>query len=216
MKKKVQKNSRSRVVRKVVKKSTKKNSKLRPIKRKEGKRGALELSIGTIVILVLAMSMLILGLVLVRTIFQGAKYNVETMNKKVEAEIGKLFVEDQRVVLYLPNREAEITMGDPYGLGFGIQNAIATQKFRWNVLVDDANIRKKCGVSDREAEDWITTGGSGSADIASGQKHFNLIRFNIPQGSVSDISSCIIRYKLEIKTQDAQPYQTEVFDVVVK
>jgi hypothetical protein len=183
--------------------------------RRIGKKGALELSIGTIVILVLAMSMLILGLVLVRTIFTGAKYNVETMNKKVEAEIGKLFVEDQRVVIYLPNREAQIKMGEPYGMGFGIQNSIATQKFRWEVQVDDEKIRKKCGVNEREAEDWITTGGSGSADIPSGQKHFNLIRFNIPEASVSDISTCIIRYKLIIKKEDAQPYQTEVFDVVV-
>ena len=182
----------------------------------EGKKAALELSIGTIVILVLAMSMLILGLVLVRTIFTGAKYNVETMNKKVEAEIGKLFVEDQRVVLYLPNREAEITQGKPYGLGFGIQNSIATQKFRWEVLVDDDNIRRKCGVNEKEAEDWITTGRTGSADIPSGQKHFNLARFNIPEGSVSDISTCIIRYELVIKTEDGNPYQTEIFDIIVK
>ncbi|MEK6953289.1 MAG: hypothetical protein AABX29_09845, partial [Nanoarchaeota archaeon] len=48
----------------------------------KNKKAALELSIGTIVILVLAMSMLILGLILIRTIFTGAKYNVETMNKK--------------------------------------------------------------------------------------------------------------------------------------
>ena len=182
----------------------------------EDKKAALELSIGTIVILVLAMSMLILGLVLIRTIFTGAKYNVETMNKKVEAEIGKLFVEDQRVVIYLPNREAEITQGKPYGLGFGIQNSIATQKFRWEVLVDDDNIRGKCGVNEKEAEDWITTGRSGSVDISSGQKHFNLVRFNIPEGSVSDISTCIIRYELVIKTEDGNPYQTEIFDIIVK
>ena len=43
------------------------------------KRGAMELSIGTIVIIVLAMSMLILGLVLIRTIFTGAKYNIDTI-----------------------------------------------------------------------------------------------------------------------------------------
>ncbi|MAG02835.1 hypothetical protein CMI42_05855 [Candidatus Pacearchaeota archaeon] len=186
------------------------------LKKINSKRAALELSIGTIVILVLAMSMLILGLILVRTIFTGAKYNVETMNKKVEAEIGKLFVEDQRVVLYLPNREAQIKQGEPYGLGFGIQNSIKTQKFKWQVVVDDEKIRSKCGATERNAEDWITTGGSGSADIPSGQQHFNLIRFNIPEGSVNDISSCIVRYKLVIKKEDNSPFQTEVFDVDVR
>ena len=45
----------------------------------KAKKGAMELSIGTIVIIVLAMSMLILGLVLIKTIFVGAKYNVDTI-----------------------------------------------------------------------------------------------------------------------------------------
>ena len=176
------------------------------------KKAAFELSIGTIVILVLAMSMLILGLILIRTIFTGAKYNVETMNKKVEAEINKLFVEDQRAVLYLPNRIAEIKQGKEFGLGFGIQNAIATQKFRWQVQIADDEIRRKCGASEQEAEDWIVTGGSGSADIASGQKYADIIRFNIQEGSVNDISTCIIRYKLVIKQEDGTAYTTEPFD----
>jgi len=179
------------------------------------KKAAFELSIGTIVILVLAMSMLILGLILIRTIFTGAKYNVETMNKKVEAEINKLFVEDQRAVLYLPNRLAEIKQGKEFGLGFGIQNNIATQKFRWQVQVADDQIRRKCGASEQEAEDWITTGNSGSVEIASGQKYLDLIRFNIPEGSVNDISKCIIRYKLVIKQEDGTTFTTEPFDVDV-
>ena len=179
------------------------------------KRGALELSIGTIVILVLAMSMLILGLILIRTIFSGAKFNVETMNKKVEAEINKLFVEDQRAVLYLPNRIAVVKQGSDFGLGFGIQNAIATQKFRWAVTVADDKIRMKCGISEREAEAWITTGGTGSVEVASGQKYTDIIRFNIPEGAVSDISTCLIRYKLVIKKEDGTPYTTEPFDIDV-
>ena len=186
--------------------------KLRKIKRK---KAALELSIGTIVILVLAMSMLILGLILIRTIFTGAKYNVETMNAKVEAEINKLFVEDQRAVLYLPNRIADIQQGDEFGLGFGIRNTIATQKFRWQVLVADDNIRRKCGISDREAEAWITTGGSGSVDIQSGQKYTDIVRFNVPEGSVTDISTCIIRYQLIIKQEDGTAFTTEPFDVEI-
>lgn len=183
--------------------------------KKQTSRGALELSIGTIVILVLAMSMLILGLVLVRTIFTGAKYNVETMNKKVEAEINKLFVEDQRAVIYLPNRIAEVKQGEQFGLGFGIQNAIATQKFRWQVEIADDNVRKKCGVTDRQAEEWITTGSSGSVDVASGQKYYDVIRFYIPEAAVNDVSTCIIRYRLVIKQEDGNPYTTESFDVDV-
>ncbi len=191
---------------------------LRKIK---SKKAALELSIGTIVILVLAMSMLILGLILIRTIFTGAKYNVDTMNKKVEAEINKLFVEDQRAVLYLPNRLAEIKQGKEFGIAFGIQNNIATQKFKWGLkVIDDSpvaanTIKRKCGVSVTEVERWVTTGGSGNADIASGQKYLDIIRFNIQEGTVSDISTCIVRFQLVIKKEDGTVFTTEPFDVDV-
>ena len=69
---------------------------------KENKKGAIELSIGTIVIIVLAMSMLILGLVLVRTIFTGAIDAVKSIDDGVKKEIGVLFSEnnERRVVLY--------------------------------------------------------------------------------------------------------------------
>jgi len=180
------------------------------------KKGAMELSIGTVVIIVLAMAMLILGLVLVRSIFSGAKYNIEKMNEKVEGEINKLFVEDKRAVLYLPNRLAEIKQGDPYGIAFGIQNAVATQTFKWEVEVDDSKIKDKCGVTELQAEGWIITGGDGSASVASGQKYYDIIRFNIPEGVVSDISTCIVRYKLIIIQEDGIPYQTEAFDIDVK
>lgn len=195
---------------------------LRKIKSKN-KKAALELSIGTIVILVIAMSMLILGLILVRTIFTGAKYNVETMNEKVKGEINKLFVQDQKAVLYLPNREAEVKQGKPFGVAFGIQNVGSTDEFQWRVVaIADDNLQKKCGFRDEDdALDWITTGGQNfrGVNIPSGDKYTDIIRFNIQKGSVSDISQCIVRFQLEIfkggghNKDDA--YTTESFDVVV-
>lgn len=58
------------------------------------KKAAIELSIGTVVIIVLAMTMLILGLVLVRSIFTGATESVTTLNEKVKGEITGLFAEE--------------------------------------------------------------------------------------------------------------------------
>jgi len=193
---------------------------LRKIK---SKKAALELSIGTIVILVIAMSMLILGLILVRTIFTGAKYNVETMNKKVEGEINKLFVEDQKAVLYLPNREAEVTQGDPFGVAFGIHNVGSTDEFQWRVIaIEDPNLNTKCGFrNEDDALDWITTGGQNfkGVNIPSGDKYTDIIRFNIQKGTVSDVSQCIVRFQLEIfkggSHSNEDIYTTESFDVVV-
>jgi len=60
-------------------------------KMKFPKKGAIELSIGTIVIIVLAMTMLILGMVLVRSIMCGAIGLTGDINSKVSGEINKLF-----------------------------------------------------------------------------------------------------------------------------
>ena len=195
-----------------------KNKKNRAYQRRKhpSREGAIELSMTTIVILVLAMSMLILGLVLIRTIFSGATGNVQTMNEKVKAEIGRLFEEDQRTVLHLPDRMAKMKQGESFGVGFGIQNKVQTQKFKWKVLVKDDQVKQKCGVSDTIIQDkWITGGQTGSAEIASGQKYIDIIRFNIPQGAVTDISKCVVRLQLIVNQEDGTPYSTEPFDAAV-
>ena len=182
-----------------------------------GKKGAVELSVSTIVIIVLAMTMLILGLVLVKTIFSGAQYNVEQMNDKVKDEINKLFVEDQRALLYLPsNNIAEIKQGSQYGLAFSIQNTLKSQTFSWKVELNDNKVQTKCGVDANAANGWITTGGEGNAAIDTGQKYPDVVRFNIPSGVVSDVSTCILRYKMTILKQDNSSYQTIGFDIQVK
>lgn len=175
------------------------------------KKAALELSVSTIVVIVFSASMLILGLILIMTIFTGSKYNVDIMNKKVESEIGKLFAQDQRAVIYLPdNKIAEVKQGDDFGLGFGIQNTIEEQRFEWKVQVADKN---KCNVSDRDAESWIVTGSSGNVDIPSGRKYIDIIRYNIPKSD--DISKCTIKYKLVVEQEDGTPFTIEPFFVEI-
>ena len=55
------------------------------------KQAAMEMSVGTIVTIVLLMTVLVLGLVLVRTIFTGAIKNIDNVDKAVENQISKLF-----------------------------------------------------------------------------------------------------------------------------
>mgnify|MGYP001594471483 CR=1 FL=1 len=179
------------------------------------KRGALELSISTIVVIVLAMTMLILGLVLVRSIFAGAKYNIDTINDKVRDEIGKLFTEDKKTVIYLANQKADIKQGESWGIAFGIQNLetgfTGDKKFHYVVEVSDPDIKKKCGINEATANSWISTGREDTLAIASGDKYVGLVRFQIPVGS----PLCIIRYHLAVEFDDAV-YATDFFDVEVK
>ena len=57
----------------------------------KNKKGAIELSMTTIVIVVLAMAMLVLGLVLIKTIFQGTTSVASMTNDQVKNQIAKLF-----------------------------------------------------------------------------------------------------------------------------
>ncbi|MFA5258487.1 MAG: hypothetical protein WC979_04115 [Candidatus Pacearchaeota archaeon] len=183
---------------------------------KRNKKAAIELSMSTIVILVLAMSMLILGLVLIRTIFTGATGNVQTMNDKVKGEISKLFEEDTRAVINLPNGLAAMKQGEQFGISFGIQNKGISQKFKWKVVVQDDGVKAKCGTTEDKAAKWIAGGATGSADIASGQKYSDIIMFNVPEQGVNDVSKCIVRYQLVVSNEDGTPYATEPFYVQVK
>ena len=63
------------------------------------KKAALELSIGTVVIIVLAMSMLILGLVLIGNIFEGADESVNVLNDKVLNAMSSLFTDEGEDVI---------------------------------------------------------------------------------------------------------------------
>ncbi len=171
-----------------------------------GKIGAMEMSIGTIVIIVLSMSMLILGMVLVKNIFGGASDNILQMNDKVKGEINKLFVEDKRTVVYLPNQIAKIRQNEDWGVAFGIKNLERGS----DVTVSDPDVRTKCGMGERDIEAWIKTGRADDTTIAPGQSYFGIVRFLIPEGA----PLCTVRFHIDI-TKDNTPYATEFFDIEV-
>jgi len=180
------------------------------------KKAAMELSIGTIVIIVLAMSMLILGLVLVRTIFTGAKYNIDTINDKVRDEINKLFVENKKIVVYLANQKADIKQGQDWGVAFGIKNLKTgtpeASTFSYNVEVSNPNeVKGNCGISESEAMSWIKAGKSGSIKIGPGETYISIIRFQIPEAS----PLCIVRYNINVNA-DGAFYTADSFDVSVE
>jgi len=175
------------------------------------KKAAMELSMSTIVILVLAMSMLILGLVLIKAIFGGAKYNVDQMNQKVADEIGKLFTEDKKIVVYLANNLAEIKQGESWGVGFGVKNqqrgVTEGTKFKYEVSMAEND----CKIKEKEAMSWIKLGKEGSITLAPGQMKVWLVRFEIPETA----PLCMIRYNVEIKA-GSDFYISESFDISIE
>ena len=178
------------------------------------KKGAIELSIGTIVIIVLSMSMLILGLVLVKNIFTGSSENILQINDKVKDKINKLFVDDKKTLIYLSNKKAEIKKNEEWGIAFGIKNLAAgtpeAGEFSYEVKVSDSDAEEKCGVSEEEINRWIITGRTGNIPISPGETYFGISRILVPENA----PLCIVRFHLEVELE-GNHYETDLFDLKV-
>lgn len=184
------------------------------------KKAAVELSISTIVIVVLGMSMLILGLVLIRGIFTGVTDNVDEINAKVSAEINKLFVDDsERAVLRLTENTAKIKQGTSIGIAFGIRNTdrgvIESSNFNYETVLDDIKIRENCGISKETAESWIRSG-TGTESVQPGEFKGAIIKISLPE----DAPLCETKYRIIIyrpgKETLTNPYESLSFFLEVR
>jgi len=186
---------------------------------KKGKKAAMEMSVGTIVTIVLLMTVLGLGLFLVRNIFTSAETSIEGIDQAVKNEINKLFSEDdtRKVIVYPPTKLITIKKGNEKyrGFAFSIRNIENNDgAFKYIVSVNDPNIRQNCGISASEAESWIKLGGEGTINIGAGNKMEDeeFVRFLIPDNS----PICGIRYGLDIKKDGQQYGNTVNIDLEIK
>ena len=184
------------------------------------KKGAIELSIGTIVVIVLAMTMLILGIVLVRNIFTGATDNVIEINKGVEDEIKKLFSdEDERLAVRLSDNTARMKLGERFGVAFGVNNVktgeTTVTTFNYEVTIDDPRIRENCGVSEQEAQSWVEFN-TGTVSVRPGEVSAKSVIFDIPETA----PLCLTRYKIIVweqgKTRQDLYAETDFFIEIKK
>lgn len=180
------------------------------------KKAALELSVGTIVILVLAMAMLILGIVLVRNIFTGAGDAVELINDNVKAQINALFNEDdsKKMEIYLPNHEAKVSPGKNYIVRFAVKNVLqdvsGSTEFKYETDVNE--IESGCPITVNKANDFIKIGRRGSLAVAPGQDpKEGLLRIEIPEGT----ALCSLSYSIKV-TSSGQFYDQDTFLLTIE
>ena len=179
----------------------------------KSKKAAMEMSVGTIVTIVLLMSVLVLGIFLINNIFKSAKGAIDLTDDQLKNEIAKLFGEDKELVIYPSSRKVEIKQEEEDGVGIGIKNLLqgvsGTQKFSYEVTVSDAN---DCVESEEEVEEWITVGGKEEdIPIAVGKSAVQKVLFRIPSGT----SLCTARFRVNVYV-DGNDYETTTFDISVK
>lgn len=167
----------------------------------KSKKAAMEMSVGTIVTIVLLMTVLILGIFLIQKIFSGSSGAIETINSEVESQIEKLFSnEGRKIAVYPTSQEVTIKKGDdPKGFAFSIRNNdIESATFTYEVEVDPQFDEDKCGSSFSKARgDQYLLAGEGSFELGPGNSLDLpiLVKFDIPESA----APCTIIYNLNVK-----------------
>lgn len=177
------------------------------------KHAAMEMTVGTMVTIVLLVVVLVLGLVLVRTVFRSGTDAINQIDSSVQDEIKKLFAEEGKsLVVYPSSRQINLNKGDdPSGFAFSVENKnLENRLFTYNVEADPNFDFNKCGSSftAATANSWMIIS-SGSFDLRGGARTEipELILFNIPETA----PTCTIPYKLDVES-GGDPYSgTKVF-----
>lgn len=179
------------------------------------KKAAMEMSIGTIVTIVLLMSVLILGIFLVQKIFGSARGAIDLTDQQLKKEINKLFSSDdsKKIIIYPQTRRVEIKKGESDEFAFVINNRDTDEEV-FNYEVSVSEITKDCKVSEAEAEDMIRLGKSrnniriGSGDVLEEPIR---VRLSVPETA----SLCEIRYAIDVESKKGI-YTSSDVDLIIK
>jgi len=179
--------------------------------KRHSKKGAFEMSITTVVVIVIAMTFLILGLLLVRNIFTGGTDAVDLINDNLKAQINNLF-NDQgtKTVIYLADNVAQIEKEKTYNLGIGIRNNVQGDRTGSFVYrVEAAEVGSACGdLTLNEANSYIVLGRVGRPiEIPTGNDPVERV---IQVRADENAPLCSITYDV-IVTKDGAAYDTNFF-----
>lgn len=175
----------------------------------KNREGALELSIGTIVVIVIGMSMLILGLVLVRTIFSGSTSTVDDLNEQVQSEILNLFGDSTgNVVVKLGSADtAKVKPGERFNVAVGAQHpdgaSITRDSLQYRIsLADDSNENCLRLLGKERAEGLFVTRVNtwNNFDQFSGSTAFGLVEIDVPSGT----ARCTQKVNIDMKLKEEQ------------
>jgi hypothetical protein len=178
----------------------------------EDKRAAIEMSIGTIVTIVLSISFLVVGIFLISKISTSATSVVDLTDTQLRDQVNKLFSTDTKLAIYPQTGMQSIKQDATDGVGIGIKNLLTgtagTTTFSYTVNATDTS---NCGISPSEVEAWIVTGKSDSGiPIASGDIYRDKILFKIPLGA----PLCVAKFRINVNEGNTA-YATASFNIEV-
>lgn len=175
------------------------------------KKGAFEMSITTVVIIVIAMTFLILGLILVRNIFSGATDATDLINENVKSQINQLFNDqDTKSVIYLADNSALVEKGETYNVGLGIRNVgrggSGSSEFSYEIKA--VEVESGCDITLDEADSFIISGRTGGPwEILAGDDPLERVA---KVRVADDAPLCVVTYDLIVK-ENGETYDVNFF-----
>ena len=159
----------------------------------KNRKAAMELTMSTMVTIVLVVAALILGIVLVQKIFTGATDSVDVINEKVMGEINNLFADESSSVIVKlgSDRKAKIRVGtEDFGVAIGASTydggPSSRTRLQYMLTLDEGsseNCVQKLGKSgaanliSQSTDQWITF------DEFDGSSSYAIISLKIPKGT---------------------------------
>ena len=175
------------------------------------KRAAIELSMTTVVVIVLAMTMLAVGLTLVRTLFKGAIYTAGSLNTQIQDQINQMFQSETTTVGIVSDQGLlEPSRGDDSCVWWAIvAYDSGTYDYTFSIIpAECADASKGYRLTDASIGKWFLTPLHGSVSLAPNQPEKYCLRFNIP----SNAPSCLFSVDLVV-TKDGVNYGSERVDI---
>lgn len=177
------------------------------------KRAAFEMSVTTMIVIVLAVVMLIMGLILIRNIFTGGIATFDTLQKKTIDEVNKLFTdENQKIVVFLgESKLAEVKAGTTDA---GVLIAARTETgskiesyedMQYKLTLDDKT-QTNCfnTLGDKATEALFLDGMDEWLDVSDfqGDTGKAIIRISVPEGTI--LCGQLVKLQVRDKTVNSE------------
>ena len=182
--------------------------------RMKTKKAAMEMSVGTIVTIVLLMSVLILGIFLVQKIFSSSADAIDSIDNEVQNQITQLFSEEgKKIAVYPTSRKVTVKKKDDLkGFAFSVKNLdVESAEFTYNVYAKDVS---KCGstFTEERADNYLINY-QGSFELGPGDE---MVEQEIVVFDLDELAPpCTIVYYLEVH-QGETPYAGLSIFVTIK
>lgn len=181
----------------------------------KNKRAAMEMTVGTMITIVLLVAVLVMVLFFITKIRESGVRAIEGVDSAMRAQIDKLFAEDstKKIVIYPATKQITIKKGEAnLGFGFAIRN-IGSEEDRFSY--DITATEEKCGMRLTEQENLIALGKNGKNILIQAGTIMDdpiFVRFNIPDNA----PPCNIRYAVDMQKSGEVYGSTIYVDLIIE